>query len=314
MLPATSTSELARLLRAEQAADGGFACTITHHGGEVEPDRNGFTTALVLRLWNSVLGSASETRRSQGPMTREPTSSFEEEDTGAGDVRDRALDFLERCADAEVPGSYGFWPPLERPGWVRRMPADTDDTAVIALELLRNRRRTLAATRDVVYGVLVTALVTHVPPQAPAWLRPLVFPTWLGPRIHPRANIVDCAVNANALALMAATGLQHLLGYESALGMITDAVDWAAASSEHERPDLRLRSLTPYYPDPALFLAMVDHAIACGVDGLDQARRTLTDLVATVELPPERRGAVCGNAYTGPYWRCRALDLAGSVT
>jgi hypothetical protein len=279
-----SPPELARQLRAEQDSGGGFACTITHRDGRVELDHNGFATALVLR-----------------ELRLHPAHPALDEVTGP------ALGLLERCADPSMRGAYGFWPVDERPGWARGVPADCDDTAVLSLELLRAGRRSLAATRDAVFDVLVSSLVTDVPTLGPSWIRPLTFPTWLDPDFGGRANIVDCAVNANVLALMAVCELRDLPGYIEAASMI----DAAIAEVTHADPRRRaahMWSLAPYYPDPRVFDVMLEHAIACGVQELRFARRRLHALLAEARLPPAPL-TLCANAYSEPVWHCPAFDL-----
>jgi hypothetical protein len=281
-------------LRAEQAPSGAFCCTIVY-ADHKEQDGNGFATALVLRGLR---------RLGHSP--------------GLDGTRRRALDFLERCADPEIPGAYGFWPIAERPPWAQGIPADSDDTAVLALELYRHERRTLRQTRDTVYEVLVPRLLTHFDRSGPPWIRPLTFPTWLSRDGARRANPVDCCVNANVLALMAVCGLQHLPGYDESCAMIAAALAWAAAPEKGledvaRQRTLRLRTLTPYYPDPAAFLTAVTHAVACGVDALQPALERLRDLCVQARPPAAARGALCSNAYGGYIWRCRALDLVAAV-
>ena len=274
--------QLAAALRAEQDGGGAFACRVTHRDGREELDHNAFATALVLR-----------------ELARLPAY------RGMDGVRRRALDFVERCADARIPGAYGFWPTAERPPWGRSVPADCDDTAVVSLELMRAGRRTAQSTRDTVYDVLVAALRTDVPACGPVWVRGLTFPTWLGPDFRERANPIDCAVNANVLALMARCGLAHLPGYAEAIAMIGAAVAWVQRGPAAERP-LRLASMTPYYPDARVVGIILAHAVACGVDGLRPAAQRLRMLLRSSMYGDH---VLCGNAYGGPAWRCAAFEL-----
>jgi hypothetical protein len=272
-------NELAGRLRAEQAG-GAFACTIHHKDGRIEPDRNGFATALVLR-----------------ELPRAPEL--------AG-VTASALDYLERCADPRLRGAYGFWPLDERPPWAHAVPPDCDDSAVIALELLRAGRRSADATVD----LLLASLVTEAPRVGPAWIRAFCFPTWLDAEFRRRDNAVDCAVNANVLALLAVCGLQHLPGYAESVAMIEAALAHAAAIDLDLR-ELALRSLTPYYPDPRVFEIVLAFAIECGAGELRGAHRRLRDVLG---VPAATRLALCGNAYAGPIWHCPALDLVRGLT
>ena len=281
-------------LSAQQAPNGAFCCTIIHNDHE-EQDYNGFATALVLR----------------GLRHLEPIS-------GLDSIRQRGLDFLERCADPNLPSAYGFWPLTERPLWAQGIPADSDDTAVLALELYRHGRRSLEQTRDTVYEALVPRLLTCVDSFGPCWIQPLTFPTWLLHDNVSRANPVDCCVNANVLALMATCGLQHLPGYNESCAMITAALDWVDAPQNSlkdaaSQRALRLRMLTPYYPNPAVFLAAVAHAVACGVDELQPVLARLHNLCTRARQLAAARGALCSNAYSGPIWRCQALDLVAGA-
>jgi hypothetical protein len=267
-----------------QAANGAFTCRIVFRNRE-EDDCNGFATALVLRH-----------------LRRLPAL------TEAGEVRRRALDFLERCAAPGWPGAFGFWPADERPTWARNVPADIDDTCIISLELAVHGRRALSDVRQTVFEVLMPALLTEVEQPGPAWLHPLVFPTWLGPASH-RANPVDCCVNVNAVALMAWCGLAHLPGYGEACALLDRGLAWAGDNWS------RLTSLTPYYPNPLELLHALEHAVFSGAIELHAARERLRSILARpalrmhAQIPPIS-GALCGNAYGGPYWYCPALELA----
>jgi hypothetical protein len=279
---------LAAALRAEQGPGGGFRCSIHHPGGAVETDENGFATALVLRRLAA--------RERSGAMAA---------------VRGAALDFLERCSAPGLPGAFGFWPPEARPAWGRRVGPDVDDTAVISVELWRAGRRTLADLRDTARDVLAAALVTEPSAPHPPWIRPMVFPTWLGPTSRGPGNPIDCAVNANVVALMAACDARDLPGYREASEMIEGAIA-SACEAPPDRRWLQLRTLTPYYPDPFLFLETIEHAVACRALDLRASGARLARLLRGVPVPAAARGALCSDAYGGPVWRCRALALAGA--
>jgi hypothetical protein len=270
-------------LAAYQTTSGAFVSWIVQRTGEIE-DCNGFATALVLRAL----------RQGGGIRAREP-------------LCQAALDFLESCESPDQAGAFGFWPAHQRPIWAQRVPSDVDDTAIINLELAQYGRRSLDEARRVVYAVLMPHLVQpHLVQNelrpGPSWLRPLVFPTWIG-KGKQAANPVDCCVNANVLALLAYTGLTHLPGYKQACCMIADAIAWAGDSP------LRVRSLTPYYPQPTEFLYALDHAIACGAVELQTARNQLAGHCAGAEVDGSQREAICSNAYRAPIWHCPALSL-----
>ncbi|MCC6456075.1 MAG: hypothetical protein IT328_14065 [Caldilineaceae bacterium] len=273
---------LSKRLTAYQAANGAFVSWIVQRDGEIE-DYNGFATALVLRAL-----------RQRGDVSaREPLCQV-------------ALDFLESCESPDRAGAFGFWPVQQRPIWAQRVPCDIDDTAVINLELAQYGRRTLDEVQAVVYGLLMAHLVQNERRPGPPWLRPLVFPTWIGKggeTANTAANPVDCCVNTNVVALMAYTGLTHLPGYSEACGMIADGIAWAGDSP------LRIRSLTPYYPQPTEFLYALDHAITCGAVELQAPRDQLANDCAAAGVEGSQPGAICSNAYADPIWRCPALSL-----
>ncbi len=187
------------------------------------------------------------------------------------------------------------------------MPEDIDDTAVLTLELAIHGRLIVKQVQNMVYEVLMPTLLTEINPLDPPWIRPLVFPTWLGGEGH-RSNPVDCCVNANTVALLRWCGLTQLPGYVEGNAMITAALEWAAKGSAKLQL-ARLVSLTPYYPNPFEFLQAIKHAISCGTVELQSARGSLSALLAGITIPSRVHGSLCGRAYCGPYWRCPALNL-----
>jgi hypothetical protein len=273
---------LTKLLANFQAANGAFKCRVSFRHHE-EADGNGFATALVLRH-----------------LRRLPDQTEED------GVQGRALDFLERCASPRLPGAFGFWPPDERPAWAWSVPEDIDDTAIINQELAVYGRRTLSEVHRVVYEVLMPTLLPEVDPLGPPWIHPLVFPTWLGQDPH-NSNPVDCCVNVNVAALMSWCGLTHLPGYREACALLDSGLDWARDNF------LRLTSLTPYYPNPRELLYAMEHAVSSGAVALQSALERLRAILAQ-HAPrwraqnPHLQGALCGNAYGGPYWYCSALE------
>jgi hypothetical protein len=271
-----SPAALVEHLRGWQTASGAFTSRIVFRE-HVEDDANGFVTALVLRHL---------------PALPELDA-----------LRQRALDFLERCESTVLPGAFGFWPMSERPAWAGRVPTDIDDTAIMNLELARHGRRSRQEVQRVVYERLMPSLLSEVVQPAPPWITPLVFPTWLAEG-SDRQNPVDCCVNANVVALMRWCGLTALPGYPEACAMIDAALTWAGDDM------LRLSTLTPYYPHPQELLYALSHAVACGVKELEQAHARLSTLMARHPVSPRLQGVVCGNAYSGPYWVCPALEMA----
>jgi hypothetical protein len=256
---------------------GAVQCEVTWPDGRAERDENGFATALVVRR-----------RRRAG--IRPPAG---------------ALDYLQSCA-AAPPGAFRFWPPAATPVWARDVPADVDDTAVITLELWAHGRLTRDQALDTVFDVLMPTLTGAPPACGPPWIRPGVFGTWVAVDGTARPPVVDCGVNANVVALLAALDRADLPGYAAAVEMITAAVAWCAAGPREER-DRRLDSIAPYYAHPAAVADVLADAVWCGAAGLAPALGQLDELLVGAGGD---RSALCRNAYSGPVWRCRALDAA----
>jgi hypothetical protein len=269
---------LADQLAAHQTSKGAFKSHIVFKGRE-EEDSNGCITALTLRAL----------RRTLAP-------------NAVPGVRGLALDFLEQCESSRWQGAFGFWPERERPRWAQRVPPDFDDTAIINLELLLAGRRTREETQRVVYELLVPRLRTDVRDLDPPWIHSLVFPTWLTDDSH-RANPVDCCINANVAALMAATGLTHLPGYRECFAMIAAGLEWAGNSWR------RLSSLTPYYPRPRELLLALEN-VSYAAKEIHPCSEKLRSLLSGLQEPLQHREAVCSRVYGGVYWRSPALELA----
>jgi hypothetical protein len=230
------SADLVEEVVASQSATGAFPSTMTEDG-VARPDENGFVTAQVLRTL--------------GPHTANPRLRRTVE---------RALDFLEDCEDPNHAGTYRFWTDANRPPHVPVYPADADDTAVISLELFRHGRLDLGALRRTVLTALFPHRVPgHIKPPA-SWVVPGVFWTWLSDDFG--YNVVDCAVNANVVALLAAAGLTHLPCYAAACSMIANGL--AAAGGD----EYLTRLLSPYYPHPGELSLAVNAAVAAGADRL----------------------------------------------
>jgi hypothetical protein len=258
-----------------QEPSGCFPSEVTDRHG-TRPDSNGFATALVLRTLRRVPGDATLDR-----------------------VRARALDFVSRCRSTRTPRAFGFWPEDLRPAWASRVPADVDDTAVMTTELMRHGRITPHDGLRTVCHVLVPNRVEGGEVRPP-WISPGAFLTWVGPRGAP--NVVDCCVNANAVALMALVAATHLPGYREAVRTVADGVEWAG-----DRPD-RLRSLSPFYPSVHDLQDALAHAVGGGAEAL---RGPLHDLRRVVggRAPDDDSGCCC-SAYGAVVWRCRGIEAA----
>lgn len=131
----------------------------------------------------------------------------------------------------------------------------------------------------------------------PAWIQPGAFLTWLCDHPH-RPNVVDCCVNANAIALMAYANATHLPGYQAACQLIEQGLSWVGSSAS------RLKYLTPFYPNPKEFYFALVHATECGVplhDCVNTLASLLLDEITQFDLP------VCSSAYHRVVWYCPAL-------
>lgn len=213
-------------------------------------------------------------------------------------ARRRGISFLERCEIA--PDAFGFWPLDTWPSWMPRFGPDVDDTALIAEVLYadgridRNRLLRVAAT-------LSSARIRRVERIRPMWINRGAFGTWIdGP------PIVDCAVNANVAAFLAAIGRRGEFGYDDAVRTVTEGVDWAGSSSA------KLRTLAPFYPHPGeLRMAMIN-AIARGVDEFAEPLAVLDDRFGN-ELAVDATSPVCGSAYGAVDWYAPVIAAARGI-
>lgn len=261
-----------------QDPDGCFPSEVRERKG-LRLDRNGFTTALVLRNLRN--------------LPNEPLLAR---------MRSDALDFLEGCSSSQLAGAFCFWPEALRPAWAPRLPADLDDTAVTTLELLRAGR---ISRRDGLRTVLTVLVPYRFSARSgeiyPPWIAQGAFLTWVA---EPgRRNVIDCCVNANATALMAQVGGSDLPGYAAAVSTIKQGVAWAG-----ENPS-RQQAITPFYPSIHALHSAVEHAVECGVVDL---RSTLARLQELAACAPPARGCCC-SAYGATVWSCPAIDAAQAL-
>ena len=232
-----------------QSPGGTFLSTVHLPSGEVE-DTNCFITALVLRELSQLRYASSW----------QQTAELE-------DASRRALGYLMRSVYPVSPHAYSFYPHQYHPFWMdTTLFADADDTAVIALELVRYGKRDPEIFTYIAenYLRIYRASGTHL--YAP-WQREGVYLTWF--TTADIDNPIDCCVNTNVVAMLAVAGLQDTPGYKEACAMINDAAAWAGA--DHER----LRQLTPYYPHPIEWYYALDHAVKSGAEALRPARDVL---------------------------------------
>lgn len=232
-------------------------------GREVD-DTNGFITALAVR----------ELRRSGETV---PASWY---------------DVLESCRRPN--GAYGFWPYDATPTWAPDLPADTDDTAVMLLELTLADRIPRIEARSVACHTIGVHRLRRVLDPGPPWLRRGMFTTWQRPGRD--LDLVDLTAVTNALALLYTLDLHRIPGVQESLAALTAAFDFAGWSPA------RWQSLSPFYPEPDELARALDHATDCGVPGLTQAARTIRDL-----CPRTSPDAVCSMAYGPPTWHSPPL-------
>jgi len=265
----TSLAALAAL----QHPDGCFPSTVVGRHA-TRADRNGFTTALVVRALRDA--------------------------PGAEPIRSAALEYVATCAAPCPPGAFGFWPQRARPGWAPHLPPDADDTAIMTIELLRAGRISRREALRTAASVLLRHRLAESRSIRPPWVVPGAFLTWLASPDPP--NLVDCCVNANVVALLALLDATDLPGYGAAVATVSAAVAWAG-----ERP-ARHRAITPFYPTIAGLHESVEHAVECGAAELAP---TLAALRQIDEGPaPGPDTGWCCSAYSATVWRCAALAAA----
>lgn len=231
--------------------------------GRCLPDGNGFVTALAVRA-----------QRLAG-----------------GAVPGEWLDVLATCRRPD--GSYGFWPADAVPAWAPALPSDSDDTAVMLLELVLAGRVGRAEARSVACRTVGVHRLRRVLDPGPPWLRRGMFTTWHRGR---DLDLVDLTAVANVLALLGVLGLERIPGVEESRAALTAGIAWAGSS----RP--RWESLSPFYPEPDELARALELAAACGVPGLAHGAR-----IAREACPRRDPDAVCSMAYGPPTWHSPAL-------
>lgn len=265
-----------------QSPNGAFP-SILCSGHRRYLDWNGFTTAQVLRALRYI-----------------------PESDQLNNARHLALDFLKRCEDPEKSGAFRFWPKGMQPDWIPELPPDADDTSIIIIEMVRNKRIDISTARMIASSVLLPHRLIELPQPSPPWIRSGAFLTWL--RSGP-LNIVDCCVNANVIALFSYLGLDELPGFDESCEMIEGGIRWSKGRSFY------IRTLTPFYPDPAEFVYAIDHAVECGAKQLEESLELLNNLSWMQDNDNENseEKPICGNAYVGDIWHSRVLHLARNI-
>lgn len=252
----------------------GFVSSTVVMQGRTEQDCNGFFTALAVR-----------SLRTRGyPLA------------------DKMLDALESCRSPQ--GGFRFWPAGTRPQWVPVLPDDTDDTALMILELYLAGRLAWHDARRIACHTIGKYRVRRLDWPGPVWRRVGVFKTWH--RDTSETDLIDCTATANAIALLATLGLQAIPGYAEACAMLADAIKWAGYST------IRATSLSPFYPNPAEFVLALEHAITCGA-------HELRGIFQAVKQTPWARDpwtrvtrldhAVCSSPYGFAVWHSQELAI-----
>jgi hypothetical protein len=215
-------------------------------------------------------------------------------------ARKSALDGLESARSPS--GGFRFWPVGSKPSWAPDLPDDTDDTAIVTLELYAAGRWSREMARQVACRTIGMHRLRQLYWPGPPWRRVGAFKTWH--RADTETDMIDCTVNANAVALLAALGLRRVPGYWEACAMIDEALAWAGTSEE------RLKSLSPFYPAPAEFLLALENAVECGANELIPA---FTQLQSTewgrnaLSATWCADHAICSSPYGLAIWRSPAL-------
>lgn len=277
--------QLLDAILAFQSPGGAFASTVSFDRFSGE-DLNCFTTALVVRELTSFSRLTDIGKRAD-----------------LEDANRRAIGYLLRSHASGSRCTFAFYPPDQHPFWIGdRLPADADDSSVVALELFRAGKLTDQQLRDLAKRYLIpfrAAMTAHT--ASKPWHCDGAFLTWLDAEHDP--NPIDCCVNANVLALLAATGLSDHPSYRAAISLIETAVSWAG------NHPARLREITPFYPDPREFAYALRHAVDWGATEL---RKPAHALEKAIESLPEPRGPrrFYSNLAGTVFWEAPVIELA----
>lgn len=271
-------------LLALQAPTGAFPSQVETPAGLVADD-NAFVTAQVALLLPA-LGRSEATMHAHA----------------------RALDFLETCEDASLPGSFRFYPQGGGgPRLIDGLPPDADDTALAWMALVAGRRRQPREGLARLAALLPRLACGPLRRGDPPFARAPLLRTWF---LDSDPGPVDLTVNLNLLAALAACGAA---GAGSAMAglMVQLAGRISAVIAAHAPTRSALRALSPYYADPVELAIAGLRARACGAPGLDGLAATLTPIDARDRAAgrPQDRPLYC-NAHGRPLWRAPALQLA----
>lgn len=261
-------------MTAPRLMDDGALPALRDAPGGPEPDATSFITALGLRA-----------------LARGPRSPSRDA------IAERMLDFLTLCETAAPPGAFAFWPQAARPDWAAGVPPDSDDTALCLSALLRAGRIGRAEALRRLARTVLPRRATRLDAYDPPWISHGAYLTWLTPD-SAAPNAVDCAANANILALIAELGMTGAPGAEAASRTILDGLAWAGADRA------RIRALTPFYPDPREFALALENAADAGCEELHAPAAALRRAAPGLPGPD---AVLCSGAYLGEGWRSPAL-------
>jgi hypothetical protein len=273
-------------LLSEQTARGAFP-SIVESNGEFRVDETCFVTAQIALIMSEIL----DARGSEGRLTQ---------------ALGRALDFVETCESAQLPGAFLFYPEhIDSPRLPIRLDPDGDDTALAWFALMRGGRRSRAEARTTLPALFARLRARATQRGDAPWVRSGVYRTWFDPMSG--RNPADLCVNMNILAVLAEAGCLA----EPEPNGAAQAVNAACRTLELSRS--ALRSLAPFYADPTELAIALERAVGAGVIDLMPA----WSLIAAKRLDqldcqagrPEDRPLYC-NAHGRPLWRSPSLQRA----
>lgn len=273
-------------LLARQAASGAFGSELDVGSGLLS-DQNGFCTAQIALLLGDL-------RLRVGDPDRKLARAHA-----------RALDFIERCADLRLPGSFGFYPCGTNPLGVT-LPPDIDDTALAWLALMRGKRRSTEQLQQTLLPLLPACRVRLARRGDPPGTRVPLLRTWMTPPELAEAdpNPVDLIANLNMVACLTLARAPVAPSWLNHIELWLDRCDGTRSS---------LRSISPYYVEAVELEIALRRAVQLGCSALAPALGRLAalgmDHLDQLHRRPERRPLYC-NAHGAPRWYCPALQLA----
>lgn len=279
-----------RELLARQSPSGAFASEIETQRG-MTADENCFSTAQIALL-------LADLRLRIGDPDRQ-----------LAHAHTRALDFIERCADPRIPGSFGFYPSADgapsSPLGVVLNP-DIDDTALAWMALLRGKRRSAEQLHRVLLPLLPGCTVRAARRGDPPGTCAPLLRTWMTPPGAGEAdpNPVDLIANLNMVSCLSLARIPLVPSWLQRLTIWLDRCDGSRSI---------MRSISPYYVEAVEVEIALRRAVQLGCSALAPALVRLSQLGLEeneqLQRRPERRALYC-NAHGSPRWYCPALQQA----